>query len=175
MTEKKHSHDTEMEEQENNQASEEPQSGSQNQESDKIAELNDKYLRLYSDFDNYRKRTNKERSELIQNANQDLLLKLLPVYDDFERAISTMEQTQNPEAVKEGVLLIFSKFQRIMQGSGLQEIKSVGEEFDPELHEAIAKIPAPQASMKGKIIDQAQKGYTLNDKIIRHAKVVVGE
>jgi molecular chaperone GrpE len=141
----------------------------------KISELNDKYLRLYSDFENFRRRSQKEKYELVQNANEHLLLELLPVYDDFERALENIEKNSLDEVLVEGMRHIFNKLTRVLDNAGLKEIEAKGEKFDPELHEAIAKIPAGKDSMKGKIVDQAQKGYKLNDKIIRHAKVVVGE
>ena len=141
----------------------------------KYNELQDKYLRLYSDFENFRRRSAKERIELIQQANKDLLFNVLPVFDDFERALGSMEKATDINAVKEGVMLIFNKFRNVLQQSGLKEIEAVGQPFDAELHDALTKIPAPSADMKGKVVDEIQKGYTLHDKIVRHAKVVVGE
>jgi molecular chaperone GrpE len=175
MSQKKHNHDTEVEENSKDQNAEQSQEDSNSSDpSAQVNELNDKYLRLYSDFENFRRRTQKEKIDLIQNANESLLLNLLPVYDDFERALVNMDKSTDPESVKEGVRLIFNKFQKVLHQAGLEEVAAVGSEFDPEFHEAIAKIPA-DASQKGKIIDQAEKGFKLNDKIIRHAKVVVGE
>ncbi len=143
-------------------------------DTEKLADLNDKYLRLHADFENFRRRTNKEKSELIMYGNKELILKILPVYDDFERAMEMMDKSENKEAIVDGVKLIFNKFTSILQQAGLKEIESKGQEFDPELHEAITKIQA-SPEMKGKIVDALQKGYMLNDKIIRHSKVVVGE
>ncbi len=141
---------------------------------EKIAELNDKLLRLYSEFDNYRKRTIKEKQDLSKTAAEDLITDLLPVIDDFERALKSMNTTDNLDAVKEGVHLIFSKFRNILNGKGLQEITSLGEPFDTDQQEAIAHIPAPSEDLKNKVVDEVQKGYKLNEKVIRFAKVVVG-
>jgi len=140
----------------------------------KVLELNDKLLRLYSEFDNFRKRTIKEKIELSKTASEDLITDLLPVLDDFERAVRSFETTDNLDSVKEGVQLIFSKFRNILAGKGLQEIKVMGEPFDTDHQEAIAHIPAPSEDLKNKVVDEVQKGYKLNDKVIRFAKVVVG-
>lgn len=168
-----------MEEVASENAADQSQSNTNPQENqdcnDKIQELQEKYLRLYSDFENFRKRAGRERIDLIQNANKDLLLELLPVYDDFERAVESIDKVEDTQALIEGFKFIFSKFQRLLQQAGLSEIEAIGTTFDPEYHDAITKIPAPDAEMKGKIVDQIQKGYKLNDKIIRHSKVVVGE
>ena len=143
-------------------------------DAEKLADLNDKYLRLHADFENFRRRTNKEKSELIMYGNKELILKILPVYDDFERAMELMEKSENKEAIVDGIKLIFNNFTGILQQAGLKEIEAKGKDFDPEIHEAITKIQA-SPEMKGKIVDALQKGYMLNDKIIRHSKVVVGE
>jgi molecular chaperone GrpE len=140
----------------------------------KILELNDKLLRLYSEFDNYRKRTIKENSEIRKTASEDLIKDLLPVLDDFERAIKSFETTDQVEALKEGINIIFSKFRNILSMRGLQEIVSVGAPFDTDQQEAIAHIPAPSEELKSKVVDEIQKGYKLNEKVIRFAKVVVG-
>jgi len=142
---------------------------------DKFNELNDKYLRLYSEFDNYRKRTSKERLELFKTAGQDIITDLLPVLDDFDRAIHNLENDDHNESVQTGVNLIYNKFKNILEGKGLKHFVSIEEMFDPEIHEAITKIPAPNKKMKGKVVDEIEKGYKLNDKVIRFAKVVVGE
>lgn len=142
---------------------------------DQINELNDKYLRLYSEFDNYRKRTSKERLELFKTAGQDILTDLLPVLDDFERAIQNMESSDDAEAIQTGINLIYNKFKNILENKGLKHFKSIENDFDPEVHEAITKIPAPSKKLKGKVVDEIEKGYMLNDKVIRFAKVVVGE
>ena len=137
--------------------------------------MNDKYLRLYSEFDNYRKRTSKERLELFKTAGQDILTDLLPVLDDFDRAMQNMDSSDDTEAIQTGINLIYSKFKSILENKGLKHFKSIETEFDPEVHEAITKIPAPNKKLKGKVVDEIEKGYMLNDKVIRFAKVVVGE
>jgi len=137
------------------------------------AEINDKYLRLYAEFDNFKKRTLKERIELIKTAGSEVIYSLLPVLDDFNRAIKQMEATNDP--MTEGVKLIYQKLVTILENKGLKAMKSVGEEFNPELHDAITEITASDESMKGKVLDEIETGYYLNDRIIRHAKVVVGK
>jgi len=137
--------------------------------------LYDKYIRMYSEFENFRRRTNKEKLELIEYANAKLLLDILPVLDDFERALSVMEKAEDLKSVKEGVVLIYNKFRKNLEDKGIKEIDCLGKDFNPDLHEAIYKIPAPKKKLSGKIIDQVQKGYYLKDKVIRHSKVVVGE
>jgi molecular chaperone GrpE len=139
-----------------------------------IALANDKYLRLYAEFDNFRRRTIKERGELLQTAGLDVIVSLLPVLDDFDRAARYMENTTDVNAVKEGIGLIQQKLKNVLGQKGLKEMESVGTAFDPELHEAITNIPAPSDEQKGKVIDEVEKGYYLNDKVARHAKVVVG-
>lgn len=142
---------------------------------EKYAELNDRFLRLFAEFDNYRKRTNKEKIDLITNANEGVLKDLLPVMDDFERAILNNESADDIAVVKEGFHLIFNKFKGILESKGLKPMNAKGESFDSELHEAIANIPAPSENDKGKVIDDVEKGYFLHDKVIRYAKVVVGQ
>ncbi|PRY52698.1 molecular chaperone GrpE [Arcticibacter pallidicorallinus] len=139
-----------------------------------LKEANDKYLRLYAEFDNYKRRTNKERIELLQSAGKDVLLSLLPIADDFDRAIKYMNTSSDIEAVKEGIVLVSSKFKTTLTQKGVKEMESIGTSFDADLHEAITNIPAPSEDMKGKVIDEVEKGYFLNDKVIRFAKVVVG-
>jgi len=140
-----------------------------------VDELKDKYLRLVADFDNFRKRNAKERLELIQTATRDLVAALLPVLDDSERAEKQMQLTQDIEAIKEGEKLVFNKLRSTLQSKGLRPMDSVGVDFNPEYHEAITEIPAPGPDLKGKVLDVVEKGYYLNDKIIRFAKVVVGK
>lgn len=140
----------------------------------KVAELNDKYLRLYSEFDNYRRRTAKERLELTQTAGEEFFKSLLPVVDDFERAIKSNADTTDVKTINDGVGLIYHKLKTTLQQKGLEEMKSLGETFDADVHEAITNIPAPSDDMKGKVMDEIEKGYTLNGKIIRFAKVVIG-
>ena len=142
---------------------------------EKAAELNDKYLRLYSEFDNYRRRTQKERAELIKSAGKDILTDLLAVVDDFDRTMEAMDKTEDVKAFTEGVKLVQSKFLNVLEKQGMKHFETKGETFDPEVHEAITKIPAPSEEMKGKVVDVIEKGYMLNDKVLRYAKVVVGE
>ena len=140
----------------------------------KLSEINDKYLRLYSDFENYRKRTAKEKIELIDSSNRDLLSTFLPVVDDFERAITSNENTEDPAVLKEGFLLIFNKINNIMEMEGVKPMNALGKPFDVEYHEAITNIPVPKKSMKGKVMDVTEKGYFLKEKVLRYAKVIVG-
>lgn len=138
-------------------------------------EQKDKYLRLSAEFDNYRKRTMKEKAELILNGGEKSLSSILPVVDDFERALKMMETATDVNAVKEGVELIYNKFMAVLAQNGLKVIETKDQPLNTDFHEAIAVIPAPSEEQKGKILDCVQTGYTLNDKVIRHAKVVVGE
>ena len=140
-----------------------------------VSEERDKYLRLSAEFDNYRKRTLKEKAELIKNGAEKTLTAILPVLDDFERALKNMEASEETKAMKEGVELIFNKFQKILGQEGLQKIETEGQPFDVDFHEAIALIPAPSEDLKGKILDCVQTGYMLNEKVIRHAKVAVAQ
>lgn len=140
-----------------------------------IEEQKDKYLRLSAEFDNYRKRTMKEKAELILNGGEKSLSSILPVVDDFERAIKTMETATDVEAVKEGVELIYNKFMAVLAQNGVKAIETKDQPLNTDYHEAIAVIPAPTEEQKGKILDCVQTGYTMNDKVLRHAKVVVGE
>ncbi|HOI33575.1 MAG: nucleotide exchange factor GrpE [Bacteroidales bacterium] len=137
-------------------------------------ELNDKFLRLFSEFDNYRKRTLKEKIELSKTASEEVITALLPVVDDFERAIQALESQQAPDATAEGIKLIYNKLIKTLQQKGLSELKALNETFDTDFHEAITNIPAPEPSLKGKVVDIIQKGYQLNGKVIRFARVVVG-
>ena len=140
-----------------------------------IEDQKDKYLRLSAEFDNYRKRTMKEKAELILNGGEKSLSSILPVVDDFERAIKTMETATDVQAVKEGVELIYNKFMATLAQNGVKVIETKDQPLNTDYHEAIAVIPAPSEAQKGKILDCVQTGYTLNDKVLRHAKVVVGE
>lgn len=143
----------------------------------KLLDVNDKYLRIYSEFENYRKRTNKERLEMIENASEDMIKSLLPVLDDFERALVNMEKSED-ELVKqmtEGMTLIYKKFYGILERKGLKPINAKGEMFDENLHEAVTMFPAPNEEDKGKVIDETEKGYYLNNKVIRFSKVVVAQ
>lgn len=141
---------------------------------EELSDMKDKYLRLYSEFDNYKRRTSKERLDLLKTANQEMVVALLPVIDDFERARQAMQGAQDVTSVKEGVELIYNKLYSILQQKGLKPMEAVGSAFDADVHEAITQIPAPDESQKGKVIDEVEKGYYLHDKVIRFAKVVIG-
>lgn len=142
---------------------------------EQIEEQKDKYLRLSAEFDNYRKRTMKEKAELILNGGEKCISSILPIVDDFERALKNMETATDVAAVKEGVELIYNKFMSVLGQNGVKVIETKEQPLDTDYHEAIAVIPAPNEALKGKILDCVQTGYILNDKVIRHAKVVVGE
>ncbi len=142
---------------------------------EQIEELNDKYLRLYSEFDNYRKRTAKERIELQKSASKDLIVALLPVLDDFERAIKAFEEHNLSDEAKKGIELIYNKLMATLRQRGLEPMDAKGKDFDTDFHEAITEIPAPGDEMKGKVVDVIQRGYLLNGKVLRYAKVVVGK
>lgn len=140
-----------------------------------VDELKDKHLRLSAEFDNYRKRTLKEKAELIKNGAEKTLTAILPILDDFERALKNLEVSEETKAMYEGVELIFNKFNKVLNQEGLHMIETKDKEFDTDFCEAIALVPAPSEEMKGKILDCVQTGYMLNDKVIRHAKVVVAQ
>jgi len=145
-----------------------------NELNEKINELNDRYLRLYSEFDNYRKRTSKERIELLKTAGEETLKSLLPVLDDFERAIKFNDTATDLKIVNEGVHLIYNKFNNTLSQKGITPMESVGKIFNVDEHEAITNIPAPSEDLKGKVVEEVEKGYLLNGKVIRFAKVIVG-
>jgi molecular chaperone GrpE len=140
----------------------------------KYLESNDKFLRLYADFENFRKRTSKEKQELMVTGTAQVITSLLPVMDDFERAIKHAAEGQEIDPMLEGVLLIYNKLRSTLESKGLSEIITLGEPFNTDFHEAVTNIPAPSEDMKGKVVDQLEKGYLLNDKVIRYAKVIVG-
>lgn len=140
----------------------------------KIAELNDKYLRLYSEFDNYRKRTIKEKSDIIRSAGEDVFKAIIPIIDDFERAIKANETVVDAEPIKEGMVLIYNKLHSSCTAKGLEAMESIGKPFNADTMEAITHVPSPSEDMKGKVIDDIEKGYKLGEKVIRFAKVVVG-
>ena len=142
---------------------------------EKVALLEDKYLRQVAEFDNYRKRTIKEKAEIIKNGGERVMESILPVLDDFERAMANMAKDENAAEILTGVELIYNKFTGILKQNGLQKIETEGADFNTDFHEAIALVPTPDESLKGKVLDCVQAGYTLNDKVIRHAKVAVGE
>lgn len=167
--EKKHVHEKE-EESEKDKAKEALKASEE-----KYNELHDKYLRLSAEFDNYRKRSLRERAELIKTAGDEVLKQILPVIDNFERALKAMDQANDIDALKEGVVLIYNNFKDFIQQQGIKEIPALNEPFNLDVHEAVAIIPAPAEEQKGKIIDVVQKGYILHEKVIRFSKVVVGE
>ncbi len=138
-------------------------------------ELNDRFLRLYSEFDNYKKRVNKEKLDLIATASEKVILSVLPIMDDFERAIAANEKVDDINAIKEGFVLIYNKMQQMLTRHNVKEIEAVGQEFNTDLHEAVTHFPVEKEEDKGKVIDVTEKGYKLSDKVIRYAKVVVGQ
>jgi molecular chaperone GrpE len=142
---------------------------------EELQDQKDKYLRLYAEFDNFKRRSAKERIDLIQTAGREVIQSLLDVLDDCDRAEKQMDNAADPASTREGVLLVFNKLRNILQSKGLKAMESVNTPFDVEKHDAITEIPAPSKDLKGKVLDEVQKGYYLGDKIIRHAKVVVGK
>ena len=140
-----------------------------------LQEQKDKYIRLSAEFDNYRRRTLKEKMELTKSAGEGVIVGILPVIDDIERAIAAMGTSEEASSIKEGVDLIYSKMKDFLKKNGVSELGNVGDEFNTDHHEALTKIPAPTEELKGKVVDVIQKGYTLNEKVIRFAKVVIGE
>ncbi len=164
------------------QNAEEEQPAKEETTEDKIAALQaeleksqKEYLFLMAEFDNYRKRTVKEKAELIKNGGEKAMLGLLPVIDDFERAIDAIDKSSDVEGLKEGVDLIYNKFMKYLESQQVKPMESTGTDFDADIYEAVTTFPAPDESMKGKVIDTVQKGYTINEKVLRHAKVVVGQ
>lgn len=152
----------------------EPELSAEDKLKEEIVALNDKYLRLFAEFDNYKRRTQKERQELLQTAGKDVIISLLPVLDDFDRANKAIESAIDINPIREGITLVHNKLKGILAQKGLQQMESINMVFDTDNHEAVTKIPAPNEELKGKVIDELEKGYTLNDKVIRFAKVVVG-
>jgi molecular chaperone GrpE len=142
---------------------------------EKTEKIHDDYLRLFSEFDNFRKRKNKEINELYVTAGEKMVLEMLPIIDDFERALQHIGDTDEARAHREGMELIYNKFLKVLEKNGVKEIEAKGKDFDTDYHDAITKFPAPSEDMKGKVIDVTEKGYMMGDKVIRHAKVVVGE
>ena len=167
------------EELQTSESSDNQENNSANGEEQNLAEelslMKDKYIRLVAEFDNYRKRTAKEKNELISSASENVMLSILEVLDDAERAESQMDKATDIDALKEGVHLIFNKLRNTLKAKGLKAMETLHTKFDPELHEAITEIPAQSEDQAGKVLDEVLKGYYLNDKIIRHAKVVVGK
>jgi molecular chaperone GrpE len=152
-----------------------PEQTEEEQAAEKLKEVNDKYLRLSAEYDNYRRRTLKEKMELTKTAGEGMLLALLPVIDDFDRAMAHMDDAKDVEALKEGMKLIHTKFNDFLGQQGMKEIEAKDKDFDTDVHEAVTIIPAPSEEMKGKVIDCIEKGYTLHEKVVRFSKVVVGE
>jgi molecular chaperone GrpE len=142
---------------------------------EKLAEMQDRYIRLSAEFDNYRKRTLREKIELSKYASEEILRKIIPIMDDFERALSHMETAADSAAIKDGIDLIYNKFSEFLKQNGIREIESMNSTFDVDLHDAVAKAPVQDDEKKGKVVDVVQKGYYLQDKVLRHSKVVVGE
>jgi molecular chaperone GrpE len=140
-----------------------------------LAEMQDKYLRLTAEFDNYRKRTLKEKMDLVKTGGEQVILNLLPILDNLERAMASIRDARDYDALKEGLELIYGKFQEFLGQNGVKEVEAIDTEFDTDVHEAITKIPAPKPEMKGKVVDVVERGYYLHDKVVRFAKVVVGE
>ena len=141
---------------------------------DKYNELNNRFLRLYSEFDNYKRRTAKERLDLLNTAGEEIMLSLLPIVDDFDRAIKSNDETKDIATLKEGINLVYNKLKSTLSQKGLENMDSLHKPFDTDNHEALTNIPAPKKKLKGKVVDVIEKGYFLNGKVIRHAKVVVG-
>jgi molecular chaperone GrpE len=146
-----------------------------NETESKLAEMHDKYLRLSAEFDNYRKRTLKERVDLLKTAGEESILKIIPVLDDFDRALKIIDSSKETEPMKEGIHLIYNKFKDALTQQGIKEIEALNQPFNTDLHDAVTKVPAPDGNSKGKVLEVVQKGYILNDKVIRFAKVIVGE
>lgn len=140
---------------------------------DKLADANEKFLRLFSEFDNYRKRVNKERIEFAKTAAEEIIITLLPILDDLERASQNASEQAEKDAKQEGIVLIYNKFKTILRQKGVEEITAIGADFDTDYHEAITHVPAENKKQKGKVVEEVQKGYLLNGKVIRHARVVV--
>ncbi len=138
-------------------------------------EVQDKYLRLSAEFDNYRKRTLKEKMELLKSANEDVLIKILPVMDDFERAMGSMEEATDIKPSAPAFISYYNKFKDFLTQHGIREMDSLNDEFDTDMHEAVTKIPVQEETKKGKVVDVIEKGYLLNDKVVRYAKVIIGE
>lgn len=140
-----------------------------------LHEIQDKHLRLQAEFDNFRRRTLKEKADLIKSGGESVLVNILPVVDDFERALDSLKNIPDEDAGKQGTMLIYNKFKEFLKQNNVKEIDALHQDFDVDLHEAITKIPAPAEDLKGKVVDVVQKGYCLNEKVIRFAKVVIGE
>lgn len=164
----------EVQEEDAAQAEEQPAEAPADDLQDKLAEANDRYLRLAAEFDNYRRRSAKERMDLISLANENLVKDMLPIIDDFERALAAIKDSDDTDSAKEGVELIYNKLVAFLKKNGVKAIEAVGKDFDTDFHEAVAQFPVEDKDKKNKVIDVTQKGYTMGDKVIRYAKVVIG-
>lgn len=153
----------------------EPEKPKEQELQERLDELNDKYLRLYSEFDNYRKRTMKERIDLAKNASAEVILDMLPVLDDFERAIRSSGETEECSVIREGEVLIYNKLKGILERKGLKAIEAIGTEFNTDYHEAVTYTPVQEETSRNKVVDELQKGYLLNEKVLRYTKVVIGQ
>lgn len=165
--------ETELAENQSGQGSADTAAGNEKMAAE-VKEAKDKYLRLYADFENFRRRTAKEKMEFISNAQGELMKELIPVLDDFQRGLKASARAQDGSAAREGMELIYHKLYRTLEQKGLKPMEATGTDFDPELHEAVTQVPAPQDNLKGKVIDEVEKGYYLHDKVLRFAKVIVG-
>ena len=181
-TAQKQEHTAEKEDTKKAKAKKEDKKSKQEQSEEKIEalgnellELKDKHIRLQAEFDNYRKRTMKEKMDLIKSGGESVIVNILPVIDDFERALLAFSEMKDDDPLKQGITLIYSKFKEFLKQNGIKEIEAKEKDFDTDLHEAVTKIPAPKEELKGKVVDVVQKGYLMNDKVIRFSKVVIGE
>jgi molecular chaperone GrpE len=165
---------SEMQQEVNESDVKETQHGELDRLTAELADSKEKYLRLYADFENLRRRSAKEKLEYIKSANEDIIRVILPVIDDFERAQKSGTTVEDAGVVREGMQLIYNKLYKTLEQKGLKPMESVGKSFDPDLHESITQIPAPKEELKGKVIDEVEKGYFLNDKVLRFAKVIIG-
>lgn len=163
-----------MEEKENTETAQDPVQQLNAEWETKFNDINDKFLRLYSEFENYKRRTNKEKAEIILNGGADMLKTILPCLDDFERAIKANEKSEGDVALKDGFVLIYTKLLNSLEARGLKKMEVIGKVLDTDLHEAITQVPAPSEEMKGKIVDVLENGYFLNETVIRYAKVIIG-
>lgn len=167
--------ETNSTDQTDNQSAEQPEMADGQNIEKELADWKDKYTRLFAEFDNFRKRTAKERIDLISSSTADVLKELLPVIDDFDRAVKANESTEDVNVIKEGFVLIHHKLYKKLESKGLKPINAQGQVFDTDFHEAITSIPAPSEDLKGKVVDEVEKGYLLNDKVLRFSKVVIGQ
>ena len=175
VEEKSADHSTESEEDKGKKPKKDKKEGKVTELEERLGDLTDKHLRLQAEFDNFRKRTIKEKADLIKSGGESVLIGILPIVDDFERALQSLKEVPEDDPGKKGTLLIYSKLRELLKQNNVKEFEAFGHDFDVDHHEALTKIPAPEEKLKGKVVDVIQKGYVLNDKVIRYAKVVVGE